>query len=69
MNKEKGLFSKYYVGRVDGKPMGESFVLEPARDPIAVEALFHYASIAHDRGYEVLAKDIFAMLNRVEKGA
>jgi len=65
--KEKGLFHKYYVERVDGKPMGFAFVLEPARDPMAAEALSLYAVLADEAGYKELAKDLHAILKRIKE--
>ncbi|MBX0325789.1 hypothetical protein EGH21_22485 [Halomicroarcula sp. F13] len=42
-----GLYDKYEVYR-DGEPVEECFVLEPADDPAAREALLSYASATDD---------------------
>lgn len=60
-DKAAGLLPKYNVERTDGKPMGFALVLEPARDPMAVEALCLYACLAEDAGYKALAADLHAI--------
>lgn len=50
-DKTAGILPKYNVSRTDGQPMGFCFVLEPGRDPLAVEALSAYAFEAEEAGY------------------
>lgn len=57
-DKSAGLLPKYHVERTDGKPVEFYFVLEPDRDPMAVEALEFYAILAKENGYKALAKDL-----------
>jgi hypothetical protein len=56
-NKERGLFEKYRVERVDGKPVKWSFVLEDT-DPLAIPALSAYATAARMAGYGRLSFDL-----------
>jgi hypothetical protein len=59
---ERGLYGKYRVEKVNGKPVGECFVLE-AHDPHAIAALRAYAlSCAGDFGK--LADDLELMADR-----
>lgn len=62
-DQERGLYAKYRVERVDGKPIGEVFVLEPERDPYAASALEGYA-MECDMTHQALADDVLAMAQR-----
>ncbi|WP_237085781.1 hypothetical protein [Mycobacteroides abscessus] len=63
---ERGLYAKYRVEKVNGKPVGECFVLE-AHDRHAIEALRAYAqSCVND--YPSLSTDLIAMAGRWEDG-
>jgi hypothetical protein len=66
-----GLKHKYNVERVDGKPVGFCFVLEPERDPYARSALRHYA-IAVSNEHPELTNDLMRLLGsnfRVKDGS
>ncbi|ANA86114.1 sulfatase-modifying factor enzyme [Gordonia phage Kvothe] len=52
-----GLLAKYFVSRIDGKPMGWCFVLEES-DPATPSALHAYATAVKDTHPE-LARDLF----------
>lgn len=60
-DKAAGLLPKYNVTRTDGKPIGFCFVLEPGRDPFAVDALELYAIAASEGGYKALGKELAAI--------
>ncbi|UAK40354.1 hypothetical protein K8O93_00650 [Gordonia bronchialis] len=61
-DQEQGLYSKYYVERLDGRMGGPYFVLSAA-DPHSVTALRAYAeSCAPD--YPLLAADLREMADR-----
>lgn len=62
-DRERGLYAKYRVERIDGKPVGEVFVLEPERDPFAAGALEGYA-MECDTTHQPLADDLMAMAQR-----
>ncbi len=57
-----GLYGKYKVARVDGKPIGFCFVLEPEKDPIARTALQTYAEATPN---EQLREDLLAVLEEL----
>lgn len=57
-----GLYDKYRVHKVNGKPVGECFVLEK-HDPLALPALRAYAEYCA-AGYPQLSADLTAMANR-----
>lgn len=59
---QRGLYGKYRVEKVNGKPVGECFVLE-ASDPLAIPALHAYADYCA-AAYPQLAADLIAMANR-----
>lgn len=55
-DQDRGLYPKYRVEKLNGKPIGACFVLEES-DPFAVQALLAYA--AHARPlYPILADDL-----------
>ena len=69
----KGLYGKFFVGRVDGKdqPGGTKenaryFVLDYANDPYAVEALKYYAYKCKEE-YPELARDLWLALREAGK--
>lgn len=65
-DRERGLYGKYHVEKVNGKPIGQCFVLEE-HDRHAVPALRAYAeSCAHD--YQSLATDLALMADRWDAG-
>ena len=55
--KDRGVYRKYIVERVDGKPVGWCFVLQDT-DPLAVPALLAYADAALKAGYGPLHDDL-----------
>jgi hypothetical protein len=63
-DKEKGLFQKYIVERVDGRELkgGMAFVLEVG-DPNTWPALLTYADTVAEEGYKALAIDIRKEVN------
>ena len=61
---ERGLYGKYRVEKVNGKPVGECFVLEQ-HDPHAIAALRAYAESCHEE-YGPLAADVLDMADRWE---
>lgn len=61
-DQQRGLYGKYRVEKVNGKPVGECFVLEE-HDPLALPALRAYAE-ACAAAYPPLAADLIAMANR-----
>jgi hypothetical protein len=68
-DRERGLYSKYQVRRVDGSSEpGKKhakcnyFVLDIDHDPHAAPAIFSYATSARADGYELLAGNLFAMI-------
>lgn len=64
-DKEKGLYKKYNVSRVDGKPMGWCFVLEE-KDPRAIPALEAYAISAREVGYQKLYDDLKIVIEKMQ---
>lgn len=64
-DQERGLYGKYHVEKVNGKPVGECFVLEE-HDPNAVPALRAYYDAAKE-AFPKLAVDLIAMANRWEQ--
>lgn len=63
-DRERGLYAKYRVEKINGKPVGECFVLE-AHDPNAIPALRAYAQ-ACEGEFATLAADLAAMADRWE---
>ncbi|CAN5146003.1 hypothetical protein BH11ACT6_BH11ACT6_34760 [soil metagenome] len=59
---ERGLYPKYRVEKLSGKPVGEVFVLE-AHDPFALDAISVYA-VACSSKYPQLSVDLAAMARR-----
>jgi len=51
---DRGLYEKYKVYR-DGEPVSSCFVLEPADDPAAREAIIRYAEVTDN---DELADDL-----------
>jgi hypothetical protein len=60
---KEGLTAKYFVSRVDGKPMGWCFVLEES-DPATPSALHAYAT-AIKATHPQLAQDLFKVSLRL----
>lgn len=60
-----GLIEKYRVERVDGKPVGWSFVLED-KDPLTPIALRAYAAAAYVAGYHQLSSDLHDKANALD---
>lgn len=62
---QDGLYAKYRIERVDGKPIGPSFVLEYHKDRWAAKALATYAQECHAEAPELASslKDILAVLH------
>lgn len=68
-DKERGLYGKYQIRRVDGSTdkgkkheKCDYFVLDVTHDPHAAPALFSYAASAKADGYEQLAADLYAKI-------
>lgn len=61
--KDRGLYEKYYVERVDGKDLkgGQAIVLEVG-DPNSWPALAAYAETVRAAGYEFLGDDIYQLI-------
>jgi len=64
-DKERGLYQKYTVQRLTGRPVKWAFVLEDT-DPLTPFALAAYASAARERGYHALADDLKAKAREIE---
>lgn len=62
-----GLYRKYRVERVDGKPVDWCFVLQDT-DPLAVPALLAYAKAAEAAGETTLAFDLYLRAHRMDAG-
>jgi len=56
---ERGLYGKYRVEKISGKPIGQCFVLEE-HDPFAWVALYAYAQACRDK-FPALASDLITM--------
>ena len=63
----RGLYPKYRLERMDGKPMGPSFILEYRKDPHARVALAAYADSCESEN-PALASDLRAALSIEESG-
>lgn len=71
-DKDKGLYGKYHVLRVDGTDCAgekhedcELFVLDLTHDPHALVAAYAYADSCEDDGYEALARDLRMLASKV----
>lgn len=62
----RGLYGKYHVEKLNGKPVGECFVLEQ-HDPHAVAALRAYAESCVGE-FTSLATDLALMADRWQTG-
>lgn len=56
-DKERGMYAKYQVSRVDGKPMTPGVVLE-FKDPNARKGIAAYSKAVREDGYERFADDL-----------
>jgi len=56
-NKERGLYQKYNVERVDGRPTGDCIVLE-FKDPNARAGIRAFSKEVKKKGYSPLADDL-----------
>lgn len=67
-DKQQGLYARYDVKRIDGKPLadGGAFVIE-MDDPIGLYALRVYASLARASGYHQLADDLVSRVRIAER--
>lgn len=63
-DKERGLYDKYHVTRLDGKPVGACIILE-FKDPLARIGIAAWAKAVRDAGYVELAENVTAMLIEV----
>jgi hypothetical protein len=61
-DRDRGLYAKYRVEKINGKPVGERFVLE-AHDQHAIAALRAYAESCADE-FISLATDLALMADR-----
>ena len=66
-SKNKGIYKKYNVSRVDGKPMGLCIVLELKNETSRV-VLWQYAAIAEAVGHKAFAKELRAVLTGYATG-
>lgn len=66
--KERGLYGKYRVERVDGKDIGRCIVLE-LDDPNAWPALLTWADTVEADGYEALAADVRQWVTESQEAA
>lgn len=57
----KGLEQRYVVIRLDGKPAGPCFVLDPSNDKVALASLGDVADRYLEAGYGALAEDLLAL--------
>ena len=60
-DQERGLYGKYRIEKINGKPVGRAFVLAYDNDPHAAVALEAYADSCVD-DYPQLAADLYAAL-------
>lgn len=67
-DKKRGLYGKYYVERVDGKPIkgGECIVLEVG-DPNTHPAILAFADSVESDGYSALADDLRSLVTKDHK--
>jgi hypothetical protein len=71
-NKAEGLISKFKVDRLTSSSRGidhsecRYFVLDPLHDPMAAEALMHYAYLARNSGSVALADDLDEWVNSID---
>lgn len=66
MNMEKGLYNKFIVQRVDGKPINDFvFVLRPEKDKAALNALKEYAKSTKNKK---LKSDLRKVIGDIERG-
>ena len=56
-NRERGLYGKYRVERMDGQELGRCLVLE-LKDPNTWDAALAFANSVEDDGYGPLASDV-----------
>jgi hypothetical protein len=61
-DKNRGLYQKYIVERVDGKPVDYCIVLE-LKDQNTWPAMLKFAETTRAAGYEALADDIEKMVS------
>ncbi len=67
MNKTLGLYDKYKVERIDGKPLkGGAIVLEFG-DPVARIAIFAWAQEMEYHGYHQVSADVLAQLEATQQ--
>ncbi len=57
-DKNRGLFGKYIVDRVDGKPMPEGAIVLEWKDPNARVGIAAFSDKVREEGYEQLADDL-----------
>ncbi len=65
MGDNRGLYGKYRVERVDGKPIAAAFVLEYYKDKAARAALLAYAGACEDQNPK-LSRDLRTMVERAQ---
>ncbi len=64
--KSKGLYGKYCVSRIDGKPLkGDYCIVLEIDDPNTWGAIAQFAIDVKKDGYDKLSEDLFNMLNWV----
>ena len=57
-DKSKGLFGKYIVDRVDGKPIKEGAIVLEWTDPNARVGIEAFSKKVREEGYTLLADDL-----------
>lgn len=58
MGRDRGLFQKYIVTRVDGKPMPAGCIVLEWKDPNARKGIRAFADACWDSGFKQLAVDL-----------
>lgn len=66
-SKERGLYPKYKVERVDGKPIPHGCIVLEFGDPIARQALQIWALEMSYEGYQQVHADVMKTLEELDK--
>lgn len=61
-DKNKGLYGKYKVERVDGKPIKDGCIVLEFNDPIARKVIFRWARYMRDAGHFQVYEDVLDKL-------
>lgn len=65
--KQIGLYGKYHVDRVDGKPITQGCIVLEFKDPIARPAIQFWAETMREAGYHQVHADVMAKLQTPEE--